>query len=180
MAVTSKGIWTPDNSDQYDLVVGSAATANSIDRAISKTAVTLAGLGTGVFTGQWGWVTGGGGQAYQWTGTGWRARETDDTGWVSQALDPSLSGTFQCRRMNGMTFVKAEVSGSFAPEAPFQIGTVSTTFRPVGHSVAVAAAMQGEFSASARLSAAGALWARNTSSTPRTVIWAYGTYVVDA
>lgn len=71
MAVTSKGIWTPDNSDQYDLIVDAAATANSIDQAISKTATSLAGLGTGAYAGQWGWVTGGGGVPYQWNGSSW-------------------------------------------------------------------------------------------------------------
>lgn len=43
MPTTAKGIWTPDNTDDYDLVVDWAANANSVDAAISTYGNALKG-----------------------------------------------------------------------------------------------------------------------------------------
>ena len=42
MTVTPRGIWTPDDSDDYDFTVDMAATAVSIDNIVSKLPVATA------------------------------------------------------------------------------------------------------------------------------------------
>lgn len=76
MTISTKGIRTPNDGDDWDLTLDLAAMAVTIDDMLSqryeRTATTVAGLGTGLYLGQPAWVSGSTAPGiYFWNGTTW-------------------------------------------------------------------------------------------------------------
>lgn len=102
MTTSALGVWTPGDSDDWDLTIDLAAMANSIDTVLlsryQRSSATAAGLGTGLFNGQTAWVTGTNPGLYFWNGTAWIrsyapfAMESG-VGTFNTALAPGQSGT---------------------------------------------------------------------------------------
>lgn len=95
MATTANfNLWSPDDGDDWDLTIDLAAMMNSVDLAllnnISKSATTIAGLGSGTTQGQIGLVTNAN-AIVSWNGTGWvalRGQRVANSG-ARNALYPS-------------------------------------------------------------------------------------------
>ena len=153
MALTSPdNIWTPDSSDNYALTTDLAATADSIQDAITalrgnnaptvrvanvaERTTALADHGTPtssnpliVFR-----ADAGAGREIEYTtnGTTWRSLVAEeDTGWVNVPTASNTSGTFIARKLGDLVSIKANVSVTISANTTTTIATVPAQFRDV-------------------------------------------------
>ena len=158
MATTSPdNIWTQDSADNYDLVIDAAATAASVQAALTARANSYTGTTTQreAFTATapegtlWSDTNG---DKILWIkqGASWqRVWPTDDTGWVNVPLRSGISSQgltpFQVRRIGSVVYPRWGFSGTgISASSSIDVADIPAGFRPplttylavAGHSAA--------------------------------------------
>lgn len=159
MTTSALGVWTPGDSDDWDLTIDLAAMANSIDTVVlntraryEKSGATVGALGTGLFNGQTGWVTGTNPGLYTWSAatSSWDQIASRNTSWTPYAMavgqDSNAAGAFKTVTLPAGRFSQPPriyVSGLTAPPGMPIIQAVSTTSFQAGLFNAAGSAIAG-------------------------------------
>lgn len=101
MPVSARGVWTPADSDDWDLTVDLAAMATSIDVALG-TAVTQAIAGAAL----------------------------PDTGWVSFSSSMTYPGELVARNVGDLVFVRGSINSGHGIASGVSVSEIMTTPLP--------------------------------------------------